>query len=223
LAEITVGVEECTGCGLCVEACPYQCITLVEDVAAIGEGCTLCGACVDVCPSGAIQIVRERKETDLTAYGGVLVFGEQVGGTLSPVVYELLGKGRELADKMGEDLECAVLGAGMDGAAEDLISCRVDTVHLVESPLLATFRDDPYTQVLGDLAEDTKPSVVLLGATNIGRSLAPRLAVRLKTGLTADCTSLDVDENGNLLQTRPAFGGNVMATILRFLEILQTS
>ena len=214
MAEINVIAEKCTGCGICVDACPFQYISMVEDVALIGEGCTFCGACVDACPSEAIEISREERKVDVSAHKGVLVFGEQVGGVISPVVYELLGKGRELADKLGEDLECAVLGENMRPAAEDLIPYRVDRVHLFDHPLLRTFRDDPYSQVLAGLVKEIKPSIFLLGATNIGRSLAPRLAVKLKTGLTADCTSLDIDDNGNLLQTRPAFGGNVMATIL---------
>lgn len=214
MAEINVIAEKCTGCGICVDACPFQYISIVEDVALIGEGCTFCGACVDACPSEAIEISREERKVDVSAHKGVLVFGEQVGGVISPVVYELLGKGRELADKLGEDLECAVLGENMRSAAEDLIPYRVDRIHLFDHPLLRTFRDDPYSQVLARLVKEIKPSIFLLGATNIGRSLAPRLAVKLKTGLTADCTSLDIDDNGNLLQTRPAFGGNVMATIL---------
>ena len=214
MAEVRVTPEKCNGCGACVEVCPYQCITLEDDIAVIGEGCTLCGACIDECSTGAIEMVRAKKEVDLTDHQGVLVFGEQVDGTLSPVVFELLGKGRELADKLGEDLSCVILGEKMEGAGADLISFGADKVYVYDNPLLASFRIDPYTQILSDLVKDVKPSIFLLGATNLGRSIAPRLAVRIRTGLTADCTGLDIDEKGNLLQTRPAFGGNVMATIL---------
>jgi len=214
LAEIKVDPQKCTGCGLCVESCPFRCITLVNGIAVVGEGCNFCGACAEDCPTEAIKITREERKVDLSDFKDVLVFGEQVGGRISPVVYELLGKGRELADRLGQDLECVVLGKGMRSAAEDLVCYGVDRVHLYDHAVLEAYRDDPYTQALADLVMDIKPCIFLLGATMIGRSLAPRLAVRLKTGLTADCTGLDIDENGNLLQTRPAFGGNVMATIL---------
>ena len=214
MAEIKVDPQRCTGCGLCVESCPFKCITLVNGIAVVGEGCNFCGACAEDCPTEAIKITREERKVDLSDFKDVLVFGEQVGGRISPVVYELLGKGRELADRLGQELECVVLGSGMRAAAEDLICYGVDRVHLYDHPVLEAYRDDPYTQALADLVRDIKSCIFLLGATMIGRSLAPRLAVRLKTGLTADCTGLDIDENGNLLQTRPAFGGNVMATIL---------
>jgi len=214
LAEIKVDPQKCSGCGLCVDSCPFKCISLLDGIAAVREGCNFCGACVEVCPTEAIKIKREERAVDLSDFKGVLVFGEQVGGRISPVVYELLGKGRELADRLGQNLECVVLGKGMQGAAEDLVSYGVDRVHLYDHPILEAYRDDPYTQTLANLVKETKPCIFLLGATMIGRSLAPRLAVRLKTGLTADCTGLDIDEKGNLLQTRPAFGGNVMATIL---------
>ncbi len=213
MAEIKVIADRCTLCGVCVDSCPQGCISL-EDEVIIGEGCTLCGICVDACPSDAIEIVRKRSEIDLSGYEGVLVFGEQVDGEVSPVVYELLGKGRELADKLGEDLICAVLGSEMEEEAAEVACHGAELVYLYYDPLLREFRDDTYTEVLSDLVRDIKPSIFLLGATNMGRSLAPRLAVRLKTGLTADCTSLDIDGDGNLLQTRPAFGGNIMATIL---------
>ncbi len=214
MAEITVLADKCTGCGACVEVCPFNCITLQDGVAVIGEGCTLCGACVEECPAEAIVITRKRARTDVSDHQGVLVFGEQVDGEISPVVYELLGKGAELAEKLGEDLMCVVLGEGMREASSDLVHYGVDRVYVYDHPSLASFRDDPYTDVLATLVCEEKPAIVLMGATNLGRSLAPRLAVRLKTGLTADCTGLDIDEKGNLLQTRPAFGGNVMATIL---------
>jgi len=142
-----------------------------------------------------------------------LVFGEQEG-SVSAVVYELLGKGRELADKLQEDLECVILGNDMTEEAKEIAAYSVDRVYLYDSPQLARFRDDPYVDVLSDLVKEIKPSVFLIGATPIGRSLAPRLAARLKTGLTADCTGLDIDPEGNLVQTRPAFGGNVMARII---------
>ena len=214
MAGIKVLVEKCTGCGLCVDACPFHCITLIEGTAVISEECRLCGICVDVCPTKAIEIEVEEKGIDVSNYKGVLVFGEQRSGVIAPVVYELIGKGRELADKLGERLECVVLGEDMEAQADDLSSYGVDRVYLFDSPLVADFRDDPYTQLLTHLIKEMKPSIVLIGATSIGRSLAPRIATRLQTGLTADCTGLDIDSEGHLLQTRPAFGGNVMATIL---------
>lgn len=144
---------------------------------------------------------------------GVLVFGEQ-HGRISSVVYELLGKGRELADKLGETLDCVVLGSGIKAKAEQLLEFGVDRVYLYDDPVFAQYRDDPYVHVLSEFARETTPNVILIGATPVGRSLAPRLATKLRTGLTADCTGLDIDAEGHLVQTRPAYGGNVMATII---------
>jgi electron transfer flavoprotein alpha subunit len=214
MAEIRVLREKCTGCGLCVASCPFQCISIVEDKAVISVDCRLCEICVDVCPVKAIEVEKAERTIDLSEYSGVLVFGEQRRGVISPVVYELVGKGRELADKLDERLECVILGDNMKAQAEDLAEYNVNKVYVFDSTLLADFRDDPYTQFLTSLVKEIKPSIFLIGATSIGRSLAPRLATRLQTGLTADCTGLDIDSEGNLLQTRPAFGGNVMATIL---------
>ncbi|MCW4038871.1 MAG: electron transfer flavoprotein subunit alpha [Candidatus Bathyarchaeota archaeon] len=214
MSEIRVLREKCTGCGLCIAACPFQCISLVEEKAVISDECRLCGICVDVCPEQAIEVEDAERTGDVSGYSGVLVFGEQRRGVISPVVHELVGKGRELADKLGERLECVVLGENMKPQAEGLAEYGVDRIYLFDSPLLADFRDDPYTQLLTALVKEVQPSIFLIGATSIGRSLAPRLAIRLQTGLTADCTGLDIDAEGNLLQTRPAFGGNVMATIL---------
>ncbi len=213
MATIRVIEDTCIGCGLCVEACPVSCISLEDEKAVIGGGCTFCGACVDICPVEAIEIIVEEKKVDVSGYSGVLVFGEQ-DGTVAPVVYELLGKGRELADKLGEDLTCIILGHNMKAEAEEISTYGVDKVYLYDSPDVAQFRDDPYVEILSRLVEEIKPSIFLIGATPIGRSLAPRLATRLKTGLTADCTGLDIDKEGNLRQTRPAYGGNVMATII---------
>ncbi len=214
MAEIRVLREKCTGCELCVASCPFQCLSIVEDKAVISVDCRLCGICVDVCPVKAIEVEKAERTIDLSEYSGVLVFGEQRRGVISPVVYELVGKGRELADKLDERLECVILGDNMKTQAEDLAEYNVNKVYVFDSTLLADFRDDPYTQFLTSLVKEIKPSIFLIGATSIGRSLAPRLATRLQTGLTADCTGLDIDSEGNLLQTRPAFGGNVMATIL---------
>lgn len=214
MAEIRVLREKCTGCGLCVASCPFQCISIVQDKAVISVDCRLCEICVDVCPVKAIEVEKAERTIDLSEYSGVLVFGEQRRGVISPVVYELVGKDRELADKLDERLECVILGDNMKAQAEDLAEYNVNKVYVFDSTLLADFRDDPYTQFLTSLVKEIKPSIFLIGATSIGRSLAPRLATRLQTGLTADCTGLDIDSEGNLLQTRPAFGGNVMATIL---------
>ena len=214
LAGIRILRESCSGCGLCIRSCPFSCITLVDGVASIQESCRLCGVCVSVCKEKAIIIERKEEKIDLTKHRGVLIFGEQKKGIIAPVVYELLGKGRELADKLGECLECVVLGNDMKRQAEELIAYGVDKVYFYDGSFLEEFKDDPYTELLVRLIDEIKPSIFLLGATSEGRSLAPRIATRLRTGLTADCTGLDIDSEGNLLQTRPAFGGNIMATIL---------
>ncbi|MEM2123395.1 MAG: electron transfer flavoprotein subunit alpha/FixB family protein, partial [Candidatus Bathyarchaeia archaeon] len=139
---------------------------------------------------------------------------EQRSGRVAPVVYELIGKGRMLAEKTREPLYAALLGYNIRGEAENLLRYGLDKVYVYDHESLERFRDDPYTQLIAELVEDVKPNIILIGATSTGRSLAPKLASRLKTGLTADCTGLDVDEKGNLIQTRPAFGGNIMATII---------
>lgn len=147
--------------------------------------------------------------------GGVWVFAEQRNGELQKVSLELLGKGKELAEKLNTKLVAVLLGSKVDDLAKDLVAHGADEVLACDNELIAGFTTDGYTKVICDLANEYKPEILMVGATFVGRDLGPRIAARLKTGLTADCTGLDIDpEKACLLATRPAFGGNLMATIV---------
>ncbi|MCD4828381.1 MAG: electron transfer flavoprotein subunit alpha [Candidatus Cloacimonetes bacterium] len=214
---IEVIVDKCVGCGLCVKSCAYDAIVMVDKIAEIDtEKCTLCGACVSACTFDAIFIRKQgRHVVDKEAYKGVWVFAELHNCQIAPVGLELLGKGRELADQLESELTAVLLGHDVEPLADELIAYGADKVIMVDDEALGDFLDAPYTEAFTRLAETYKPEVILAGATNVGRSFIPRVAVRLQTGLTADCTGLEIDrESGNLLQTRPAFGGNIMATIV---------
>lgn len=214
MAEIKLDKNKCNKCGICVDACPFGCVILDDQYPRFVD-CRLCGICVTRCPTNAITIFKkEEASADLTSYKGIMIFAEQRHGKISPVVYELIGKGAELAEKLGEPLKAVLLGNEMRDEAEELIRYGVEEVYLYQNPKLEVFKDDPYNQIISNLVQEVKPSIVLMGATSIGRSLAPRISAILRTGLTADCTGLDIDEDGNLIQIRPAFGGNVMAKIL---------
>ncbi len=209
--------EKCTLCGICIDSCPVAAITEQAGTIHIDEEtCTLCGICESVCEEGAIIMEKEQEAaTDLSAYKNVWVFAEQKRGAIEPVAYELLGKGRELADKLQRELIAVVLGYNMEAACEKLIHKGADRVILVDAPELEHYLPEPYAKVLRELAIEYKPEIILSGSTTIGRSLFGRLAVGLSTGLTADCTHLDIDdEDHKLIQTRPAWGGNIMATII---------
>jgi electron transfer flavoprotein alpha subunit len=208
--------EKCTGCEACVSSCPFGAITMEEGVAKIGEACTICRACIETCPVEAIQFVRsDVEEMSRGEHRGVWVFAEQRHGLLAEVGYELLGAGRRLADQLNTELWAIVFGHGIEDQAKELIACGADCVLLAEEPLLNHFQNNLYTGVLSDLILKYQPEIVLAGATSIGRSFFPGVASRIGTGLTADCTALEIDpEKEILLQTRPAFGGNIMATIV---------
>jgi len=214
---IEVITEKCVGCGACLRACAYDAIKLEDKLAVINpDKCVLCGACVEACPFDAIIIRKiEQPKLDKSQFKGVWVFAEQQRGMIAPVVYELLGKGRDLADQLGEELVAVLLGSELNGLSSQLISYGADQVIVVDDPSLAHYRDEFYAKALAELSQKYQPSIILAGATVTGRSFIPRVAVQLGTGLTADCTGLEIDpETGNLMQTRPAFGGNIMATIL---------
>ncbi len=213
---IKVIKDKCIGCKLCIKSCPFGIITVDNKLAMIGEGCNLCGACVPSCKFGAIVIEREQVVLkDYSGYRGVWVFAEQRKGKVEGVAYELLGEGRKLADRLQVPLSAVLLGQNVAEQATELIAHGADKVYLYDDPVLANFQDDTYGEVFIKLVEEEKPEIILIGATSIGRSLAPKIALRVRTGLTADCTGLEVDTlNRNLLQTRPAFGGNIMATII---------
>jgi len=215
MENIKVIIEKCTGCKLCVKACPFGAIEVVDRKAVIKENCNLCGACVEACKFEAIWIAKKRVSLDLSSYRGVWVFAEQRDGKIMPVAYELLGEGRKLADSINTELSAVLMGDKLDAEAQELIEYGADKVYLASSPLLSHYRNEFYTKVFVDLINQYKPEIVLVGATTIGRSLAPRIAARIKCGLTADCTALEMDPGKRiLLQTRPAFGGNIMATII---------
>ncbi len=213
---IKVIPEKCNGCKVCIKSCLYSAIEVSDGKALIAENCTLCGACVEICPQGAILITRDRKAEEVSeGYCGVWVFAEQQNGKIASVVYELLGEGKKLAAGLGAKLSAVLLGDNVETEANELLCHGADTVYLVEDQSLKDFNDEPYANILSELIREYKPEIVLCGATSIGRSFIPKVAARLKTGLTADCTGLEIDEEKKLLlQTRPAFGGNIMATII---------
>ncbi|WP_291579483.1 electron transfer flavoprotein subunit alpha/FixB family protein [Clostridium sp. UBA6640] len=152
---------------------------------------------------------------NIADYKGVWVFAEQRDGELQKVSLELLGKGREIADKLGVELTALLIGHNVEGMSKELAAFGADKVLLADKEELAHYSTDGYAKVIADLANAHKPEIIFIGATYIGRDLGPRVAAKLSTGLTADCTALDIDpENNNLMMTRPAFGGNLMATIV---------
>jgi len=214
--------EKCIGCSLCVKACIFGAIKIVDRKAVIDEeACTLCGACVTACKKhGAIFIEeKSREEADVSAYKGLWIFAEQRDGNLMNVALELLGVGRDLADALNISLSAVLLcGTGIpacNGMPQQLIHSGADRVYFIDHPLLKQYQTDIYAKALVSLINRYLPEIVLFGASSIGRALAPRVAARLRTGLTADCTGLAIDREKRLLvQTRPAFGGNLMATIV---------
>jgi len=214
---IKVLEEKCIGCGICVKACPFNAIDMTNTKAIINEKCTICGTCVEECPVDAIdkEIEKNGGKLDISSYKGVWVFAEVREGNLLNVAIELLGEGRRIADKLGVELTAVLLGHRVDDIARQLVGYGADRVLYVENQLLEVYTTDGYTKVITELIQNRKPEILLIGATTIGRDLGPRLSARIGTGLTADCTRLEVDEeDGKLLQTRPAFGGNLMATIV---------
>ena len=217
MSEFPIKIDDarCISCGLCSDACNFGSIEMLGDYPSINDDCRLCGACVEACTEGAITINEASMDLGLLEYKGVLIFAELRQGKVHPVAYELLGKGKELAKDLGEPLYAVIIGNEVSNAVEELTSRGADKVYIYEDPALADFRDDPYTELLSKLVKEEKPSIFLIGATAIGRSLGPRVAAKLYTGLTADCTSLSIDpETKLLMQTRPAYGGNIMATII---------
>ncbi|MEW5758144.1 MAG: electron transfer flavoprotein subunit alpha [Candidatus Omnitrophota bacterium] len=232
---ISVILDKCVGCSLCIKVCPFGAIKLVDSpracVDAFGRGeavgkkavidldkCNLCGACLESCKFGAIRLDKKEsiiKKIKLEDYKGVWVFAEQKKGKVQSVAFELLAKAKDLAKDLNTEVSAVLLGDNVENQAAELFQRGADNVYLVEDAKLASFCDEAYTKIIVKLIEKYKPEIFLSGATTIGRSLMARIAVIVNAGLTADCTGLDVDkEKRLLLQTRPAFGGNIMATII---------
>jgi len=214
---IIIYAEKCTACGQCVEVCPFGVLRLEGEVLVVDEGCNLCGACVEVCPEGALAVPEAEAPAPRPGVppDGVWVFAEQRQGRLAPVALELLGEARRLAEALGVKVAAVLLGDGVEHLAPALLAAGANKVYLAEDPALADFCEGPYTSALTEIARRFQPEIILAGATYLGRAFIPQVAAALKTGLTADCTAFAIDEDKRLLlQTRPAFGGNIMATII---------
>ena len=214
--ELRVIKENCTGCGVCEEVCPYNAIEVINGIAVVKDNCVFCGICVESCAFEALELYEEKPEerTVPEGYSGVMTYAEVLNGELSRVSLEILSIARELAKKLNTNVTTLLIGHNIEKHAKALINHGADKVIVVDHSELNRFIDEKYAKIFVTAIEQFKPEVVIGGATAVGRALFPRVAALLKTGLTADCTEFDIEkETGLLLQTRPAFGGNIMATI----------
>ncbi len=212
---IEIDSTKCDRCGVCVARCPFGALSEGPGGIEVNPACKACRLCVKACPVSAISL-EDAPETsvDLSAYNGVLVYVEHPEGRIAPVTLELIGTARELVREVDGPVYCLFIGADIARGAQKLCDYGVHRVFVYEDAALRFFRADSFSEIFVDCVGRCQPAAVLVGATNVGRSLAPRVAARLKTGLTADCTGLTLRSGNELVQTRPAFGGNIMARIV---------
>ena len=196
-----------------MELCPFGAISYENGRLDISSGCKMCKMCVRK-GGGLVEYTEEVKSIDKSLWRGICVYADCSGGKLHRVTFELCGKAKELAAVTGHPVYALVIGHNTAHCAETLLHYGVDKVFVYDHGEFADFRIEPYTAAFCDFIEKEKPSSILVGATNLGRQLAPRVAARCRTGLTADCTVLQMKENTDLVQIRPAFGGNIMAQIV---------
>lgn len=207
--------DKCNLCGVCINKCPFGALSMEAEGIDVNEKCRMCGVCVKACPEGAIRFEQKAGSVDKSKWNDILVYGEQNDGKIHPVVLELIGEARKLAKVNNYKVNVVMTGSkGTEENAQELLEYGVSNVYVYEHEGFTGFKADCYADAVADCIASIKPSVVLIGATPLGRSLAPRLATRFHTGLTADCTKLEMKENTDLVQIRPAFGGNIMAQIL---------
>ncbi|EOU1756825.1 FAD-binding protein [Clostridium perfringens] len=199
-----------------IKICPFGAMEIVNGKVEINASCRMCKVCVRKGPKGAFEFVEDENKVlvNKDEWKGIAVYVDHVNGEIHPVTLELIGKARELADKVNQKVYCLFMGNGIKDKAGELLHYGVDEVIVYDYKELENFRIEPYTAVFYDFINKIKPCSILVGATTLGRSLAPRVAARCRTGLTADCTILDIKENTDLVQIRPAFGGNIMAQIV---------
>ncbi len=215
MRHIHVENELCTGCGLCEKSCPVGAISLINGFPEIESFCTLCGACVDICPEHAIEIERGKREEAQPDHRGIWIFIERENHSkVKSVSLEILGEAKKLSGQTGDAVTAILFGPGSVGLKDTLASYGADDLFLLEDRRLEIYNTETFAEALSNLIVRFRPSIVLFGGTSLGRDLAPRVAARLRTGLTADCTGLDIDDEGNLVQIRPTYGGDILAHII---------
>lgn len=196
------------------QVCPFNAFEYVDEYLSINASCRVCKLCVKKGPKGVCEFIDDsRPQIDKSKYKGIAVFMEQHNNLCHPVGFELLGKAKEIALKTNEKVYAIVIGSDTQAMVSECLQYGVDDVFVYQDSLYRDFNVERYTNVMESFYKKYQNNVILFGSTPLGRSFAPRVAARLKTGLTADCTMLDITEEGDLLQIRPAFGGNIMAKI----------
>lgn len=215
MAKLVINQEKVGNIQELISICPFGALEEKDNKLQINAACKMCKLCVKKGPLGAVEYVEEAVEAvDKDKWKGIAVYVDHMDGVIHPVTYELIGKAKELAEKINHPVYAVMMGHHIGTQCEELLHYDVDKVFVYDKEELGRFKMEPYTRVFEDFVENIRPTAILMGATTVGRQLAPRLAARLKTGLTADCTILDINDNTDLVQIRPAFGGNIMAQIL---------
>ena len=198
-----------------IKICPFGAIQYIEGKVEVSAACKMCRICVKKGPTGVMEFIEaDTLKVDKSLWHGIGVYVDHIEGEIHPVTMELIGKAKELATVVNFPVYCVFIGYNIKQKAKELLHYGVDEVFVYDYEELKDFRIEPYTAAFEDFVDKVKPSSLLVGATTVGRSLAPRVAARFKTGLTADCTILEMKGNTDLVQIRPAFGGNIMAQII---------